>query len=105
MAPINQTEFEALWEGTKNQPRFRKVDIPTIQTDLSLTGLLDQYLAMVSRQREWGKISQSDFNDLNNAVSALKVVLTRINDRALVADAQAQNAAAILQKFGGRITG
>lgn len=103
MAPINSAEFESLWQNTKNQPRFRKVDMPLIQADLSLTGILNQYMTMVSRQREWGKVSQPDFNDLSAAVDALKAVLVRINDRALVSDAAAQNAAAIQQKFGGRV--
>jgi hypothetical protein len=100
---INSAEFESLWQNASNQPRFRKVDTPLIQADLSLTGILNQYMAMVSRQREWGKLSQQDFNDLTAAIDTLKSVLTRINDRALVADAAAQNAAVIQQKLGGRV--
>jgi hypothetical protein len=104
MAPINSAEFEALWQSARNQPRFRKVETPLVQADLSLTGILNQYMAMVARQREWGKVSQQDFNDLSSAVDALKAVLARVNDRGLVSDAAAQNAAAIQQKFGGRIS-
>jgi hypothetical protein len=103
MAPISSTEFETLWQNAKSQPRFRKVEMPLIQTDLSLTGILNQYVAMVSRQREWGKLSQQDFNDLTTAVDGLKSVLARINDRGLVAEAAAQNAAVIQQKLGGRV--
>jgi hypothetical protein len=103
MAPINSAEFEALWQNAQAQPRFRKVETPLIQADLSLTGILNQYMAMVSRQREWGKLSQQDFNDLTSAIDALKAVLTRINDRGLVADAAAQNAVIIQQKLGGRV--
>ncbi len=100
---INAAEFEALWENAKNQPHFRKVETPVIHADLSLTGILNQYVAMVARQREWGKVSQQDFNDLTSAVDTLKSVLTRVNDRGLVADAAAQNAAVIQQKFAGRV--
>ena len=103
MAPINSAEFESLWQTAKSQPRFRKVETPLIQADLSLTGFLNQYMAMVARQREWGKVSQQDFNDLTTAVDTLKSVLLRINDRGLVADAAAQNTAVIQQKFGGRV--
>jgi hypothetical protein len=104
MAPMNAAEFETLWQNSKSQPRFRKVDMPLIQADLSLTGILNQYMAMVARQREWGKVSQQDFNDLSTAVDTLKAVLVRINDRALVTDATAQNAAVIQQKLGGRVS-
>jgi hypothetical protein len=100
---IDPSAFETLWQAAKTQPRFRKVETPLIQADLSLTGILNQYMAMVSRQREWGKLSQQDFNDLSSAVDTLKSVLTRINDRGLVADAAAQNAAVIQQKLGGRV--
>jgi hypothetical protein len=103
MAPINSAEFESLWQNAQAQPRFRKVETPLIQADLSLTGILNQYMAMVARQREWGKLSQQDFNDLTSAIDALKAVLTRINDRGLVADAAAQNAVIIQQKLGGRV--
>jgi hypothetical protein len=103
MAPINSAEFESLWQNAQAQPRFRKVETPLIQADLSLTGILNQYMAMVARQREWGKLSQQDFNDLTSAIDALKAVLTRINDRGLVADAAAQNAVLIQQKLGGRV--
>jgi hypothetical protein len=103
MAPINSTEFESLWQSARSQPRFRKVETPLIQADLSLTGILNHYMTMVSRQREWGKISQQDFNDLTAAIDTLKSVLTRINDRGLVSDASAQNAAVIQQKLGGRV--
>lgn len=100
---INASDFESLWQTAKNQPRFRKVETPLIQADLSLTGILNQYMAMVSRQREWGKLSQQDFNDLTAAVDTLKSVLTRINDRGLVADAATQNSVIIQQKLGGRV--
>jgi hypothetical protein len=103
MAPINSAEFESLWQNAQAQPRFRKVETPLIQADLSLTGILNQYMAMVARQREWGKLSQQDFNDLTSAIDALKAVLTRINDRGLVADAAAQNAVLIQQRLGGRV--
>jgi hypothetical protein len=101
--PISSAEFEALWENAKNQPHFRKVETPPVHAEFSLTVILNQYAAMVARQREWGKVSQVDFNDLTSAIDTLKSVLARINDRALVADAAAQNAAVIQQKFGGRV--
>jgi hypothetical protein len=101
---INSAEFETLWQNAKTQPRFRKVEMPLIQADLSLTGILNQYMAMVGRQREWGKLSQTDFNDLTAAIDALKAVLARINDHALVADAVSQNAVIIQQKLGGRVS-
>jgi hypothetical protein len=100
---FTQAEFESLWQNVKDQPRFRKVETQPIPADLSLTGILNAYMTMAGSQREWGKISQQDFNDLTNAVSALKLVLARINDRGLVAEAAQHNAHAIQQKFGGRM--
>jgi hypothetical protein len=101
---INSAEFETLWQNAKTQPRFRKAELPIIEADLSLTGILNQYMAMVSRQREWGKLSQTDFNDLSAAIDALKAVLARIDDRALVAEAVSQSAVIIQQKLGGRVS-
>jgi hypothetical protein len=98
---MNLTEFEALWEKVKNEPQVLKAETTVIQADLSLTGILNQYMAMVAKQRDQGKINQQDYNDLDGAVTALKAILVRINDSELVAEAMAQNAPALKQKTSG----
>jgi hypothetical protein len=99
MAQMNQADFETLWSGVQAGPLVRAAQPAAIQADLSLTGILNQYMAMAATQQGQGKISAQDYADLTTAVDALKTVLARINDSALVADAAAQNAAAIQQKM------
>jgi hypothetical protein len=101
MAQMNQADFETLWNGLQARPMARVAQPTPIQVDLSLTGILTQYMTMAANQQSQGKISAQDYADLNTAVAALKTVLARINDSALVADAVAQNAAAIQQKIEG----
>jgi hypothetical protein len=98
MAHFDQAQFESLWQRVKDQPPVRQLAPKPIQADLSLTGILNHYMTMAAGQREWGKLSQQDYNDLELAINALKTVLARINDSALVADAAARNAALIQQK-------
>lgn len=100
MAHINSEDFESLWEGVKERPLIRRAQPAPIKADLSLTGILNRYMTVAANQREWGKISQQEYNDLNAAVSALKVVLGRMNESAIVADAVTQNAAEIQAKLG-----
>lgn len=90
MAQMNPADFEALWNGVKERPLVRVAQPAAIQADLSLTGILNQYMAMAATQQSQGKISAQDYSDLTTAVNALKAVLARINDSALVADAAAQ---------------
>ncbi len=90
MAQMNQADFEALWSGVQGHPQVRLAQPAPIQVDLSLTGILNQYMTMAATQQGQGKISAQDYSDLNTAVEALKTILARINDSALVADAAAQ---------------
>ena len=99
MPHIDHAQFEALWQDVKNKPMVQRAQPAPIQADLSLTGILTHYMAMASLQREWGRISQQDYNDLEAAVSALKAVLVRINDSALVTEASARNSAVIQAKL------
>lgn len=108
MAQINSAQFEALWEGTKTQPVthpvFRMVETKPVQVDLSLSGILTQYMAMAARYRNKGRISQTDYDDLAAAVAALKAILVRINDSDLVAEEMSQNAGAMQRKTGDKTT-
>jgi hypothetical protein len=105
MAYINPAEFESLWEGVKNRPLVRAAKAAPISADLSLTGILNHYMTMAGKHREQGKISQQDYDDLQTAVNNLKAVLARINDSAMVADAAAENAAAIEVKMRAKTSG
>jgi|SRR5580692_7963947 hypothetical protein len=99
MAHIDQAQFESLWQRVKDRPSVRQGAAAPIHADLSLTGILTNYMAMAATGREWGKISQQEFNDLETAVNALRAVLARIKDSELVTAAAAANAAAIQQKL------
>jgi hypothetical protein len=100
---MTSAEFEALWQNVKTQPLVRPAGATPIQVDLSLTGILNQYMTMAANYRDQGRISPEEYSILDAAVSALKAVLAGINDSQLVADAAAQNAAALQQKLGGAI--
>lgn len=104
MPHIDQAQFETLWQNVKSRPVVRRAEAAPIQADLTLTGILNHYMTMASQQREWGKITQPDYNELELAVNALKAVLVQINDRDLVAAAAAQNIAAIQRKLGKLIS-
>jgi hypothetical protein len=99
VAQINSAQFEALWQSAKSQPVFRKAETEPIQLDLSLSGILNQYMMMAARYRDKGRVSQTDYDDLAAAVTALKAILVRINDSDLVADAKSQNAAVIEEQI------
>lgn len=99
MPHIDHAEFEALWQRVKAQPLARRTAAAPVQADLSLTGIVNHYMAMAALQREWGKLTQQDYNDLEAAVNTLKTVLARINDADLVAEAAARNATAIQAKM------
>ena len=99
MPHIDHAQFEALWQNVKSKPVVQRAQAAPIQADLSLTGILTHYMAMAALQREWGKISQQDYNDLDAATNALKAVLVRIKDPDLVAEASARNAAVIQAKL------
>jgi hypothetical protein len=103
VATLSSAQFEALWENAKSQPGFRKADTKPIQVDLSLSGILNQYMAMAARHRDKGRISQIDYDELAVAVTALKVILVRINDSDLVAEAMSQNAVAIEQQVREKV--
>jgi|SRR5580692_2051443 hypothetical protein len=99
MPHLDHAQFETLWQNVKTQPVVRRATGTPIQADLSLTGILNHYMAMAAPQREWGKLTQQDLNDLEAAMNALKAVLARIKDSELVAEAAARNATAIQAKF------
>jgi len=99
MPHMDHAQFEALWQNVKSKPMVQRAQAAPIQADLSLTGILTHYMAMAALQREWGKISQQDYNDLDAAANALKAVLVRIKDSDLVAEASRRNAAVIQAKL------
>jgi len=99
MPQMDHAQFEALWQRAKAQPLARRTTSAPVQPDLSLTGIVNHYMTMAALQREWGKLTQQDYNDLEAAVNTLKIVLARINDSELVAEAAARNATAIQAKF------
>ena len=105
MAPPQLTpqQFQALWESAKSGPVFRQAPAQPIQADLSLSGMLDQYLTMAGQSKDKGQISQQDYTDLSDAISALKTVLARVNDKQLVAGWTAQRASQITQQINAKV--
>jgi hypothetical protein len=104
VAQLSPAQFQALWESAKSQPALRTASATPIQVDLSLSGILTQYMAMAGRYRDKGTIGAADYNDLAAAVAALKAILVRINDSDLVAQETAQNAAAIQRQMQTKTT-
>jgi hypothetical protein len=99
MPHMDHAQFETLWQNVKTQPVAPRAEAKPIQADLTLTGILNHYMAMAALQREWGKLTQQDYNDLESAANALKTVLARIKDSELVSEAMARNAVAIQAKM------
>jgi len=87
MAQITAAQFEALWATAQKQPTTTTVAPVAIKADLSLSGVLDQYLALVSKSVTAGAVAQADYTQLATAVANVKPILTRINDTAIVAKA------------------
>lgn len=104
MSFIDSEKFEALWKDAQNLPVFRKADTKPVQPDLSLTGILSQYLGMVTRFHNKGRISQADLDDLTTAVNALKAILVRIKDADLVAEEMSQNIEAAQRRIREKAT-
>ena len=100
---LTHDQFQALWENAKSGPVFRQAPAQPIQVDLSLSGMLDQYLTMAGQAKDKGQISQQDYTDLSDAITPLKAVLARINDKQLVASWSAQRAAAITQQINAKV--
>lgn len=103
MPQLTSQQFAALWESVKNGPVYTQADVKPIQADLSLSGLLDQYVTMATQSHNQGKISQQDYTDLTAGVNALKAILARINDKQLVADWVSQRATAITQQINAKV--
>lgn len=86
MTNMSPEQFETLWANAKNQPAVRKLEPQPIKADLSLSGMLNQYLTLATKFRNGGKISQVEHEALIAAMTALNVVLTRIKEKELIAD-------------------
>ena len=104
MSQLTPQQFDALWESAKSGPVFRQADVKPIQADLSLSGILDQYMAMAARYRDQGTISHLDYDELAAGVTALKVILARIKDKDLVAQEMSRRADTIAQQVRAKVT-
>jgi hypothetical protein len=100
---LNHQQFQALWQTAKSGPVFQQAAAQPIQVDLSLSGILDQYLTMAGQAKDKGQMSQQDYSDLSAAITPLKAVLARVNDKQLVAGWRAQHAAAITQQINTKV--
>lgn len=96
MAKLSPDEFEALWQSCQQAPVVHQATTAPVQLDLSLSGMLDQYLAMASRFLAQGKINPADHGALIVAVADLKLILNRINDKGLIKEEMALRAKAAL---------
>ncbi len=102
MAQLSSEEFEALWQNAQNEPVVREVVKP-IQLDVTLSGVLDRYMTIADQFLAQGKISKIDHDALVAAMTALKAILARINDKELVAEVVADRAKIIEQRIEERI--
>ena len=104
MAQLNSEEFEAAWPSCRSDPIVREAKATTIELDLSLSGILEQYRTMVNRFVVQGKLNALDHEALVAAVSALKLILDRINERDLVRQEMMNRAKAVEQRIQDQIT-
>src|SRR6202023_70492 len=104
MAQLNFEEFEALWRSCQRAPIVRQATTTPIQLDLSLSGILDQYVVMANRFLAQGKISTADHDALVAAVAGLKLILNRINDTDLVRQEMVNRAKVAVQRIQDQIT-
>jgi hypothetical protein len=104
MAQLNFEEFEAFWQSCQRAPIVRQATTTPIQHDLSLSGILDQYVVMANRFLAKGKISTADHDALVAAVAALKLILNRINDTDLVRQEMVNRAKVAVQRIQDQVT-
>jgi hypothetical protein len=104
MAQLSREEFEALWEDAQRAPAIREAVVRPIQIDLSLSGVLDRYMTMAGGFLAQGKINKVDHDALVAAITALKAILSRFNEKDLVAQEMADRAKLIEQRMQERIT-
>jgi hypothetical protein len=104
MAQLNSEEFEAAWRSCRSDPILGEAKVITIEFDLSLSGILDQYLTMADRFFAQGKMNAIGHEPLVAAVGALKLILDRSNDRDLVRQEMTNRAKAVEQPIQDQIT-
>ncbi len=104
MVQLNFEEFEALWQSCQRAPIVRQATTTPIQHDLSLSGILDQYVVMANRFLAQGKINTADHDALVAAVAALKLILHRINDPDLVRQEMVSRAKVAVQRIQDQVT-
>jgi hypothetical protein len=104
MAQLNFEEFEALWKSCQRAPIVRQATTAPIQHDLSLSGILDQYVVMANRFLAQGKISAADHDALVASVANLKQILNRMNDPDLVRQEMVSRAKVVVQRIEDQVT-
>jgi len=103
MAQLSSEEFEALWQNAQKAPVVREAVVKPIQLDVSLSGILDRYMTMADQFLAQGKITKIDHDALVAAVTGLKAILARINEKELVAQVVADRAKEAEQRMQERI--
>jgi hypothetical protein len=104
MAQLSQGEFEALWRNAQRAPIVRETTVRPIQIDLSLSGVLDQFVTMADKFLAQGKINKVDHEALITAIAGLKAILSRVNEKDLIGQEMADCSKLIEQRMNERIT-
>jgi hypothetical protein len=99
---LSREQFEARWATVQAAPTFQPAPAKPAQINLSLSTFLDQYLANAAQSRDRGQLTAADYAQLDAAISALKGVLTRINDDQLVAGWAAEKSNTIHAQMAAR---
>ena len=103
MAQLTREEFEARWQEAQKGAVAREPVVRPIQIDMSLSGLLDRYRPKADDLFTRGKISQTDHGALIAAITALKAVLSSINEKELVAQDLTDGTKVLQQQVQERI--
>ena len=94
MSQLTSQQFEALWQQSQHQFVMQPAAVQPIQLDLSLSQMLDRFMAMADRFLAQKKIKQADYDELVEAVARLRPILLRINEQDLLSREMSQRAKA-----------
>ncbi len=72
-------DFETLWEQSIRFPEHKEVSVEKIKVDLSITDLMDRYLAFSEKAVAQGQMKKSVFEKLSAQTDAYKEALSQID--------------------------
>lgn len=78
--------FETIWEKSLQEPNLIQADVKKREIDLSLTTILDRFMALAEKSFKQNKIKKMDYDELINQTNGFKKILAKINDKAIISN-------------------